>query len=77
MSAYIDWTLEDWLNAVYCETCGLPLLEVEDSEGVGHYECPFCTWEEDTLVEHNAKISELERTIQALREENKRLKAEE
>ena len=43
------WTMEQWQNAVYCEDCGLPMLEVEDSQNRGHYLCPYCTWTSDEI----------------------------
>jgi hypothetical protein len=52
-----DWTEEDWTNAIYCSTCGLPMFEVpfeeqEHSEQElkiegGTYQCVYCTWRED------------------------------
>ena len=52
-----DWTEEDWTNAVYCPTCGLPMFEVPFEEQQhseqelkiegGTYQCVYCTWRED------------------------------
>jgi hypothetical protein len=52
-----DWTEEDWTNAVYCPTCGLPMFEVPFGEQQhsdqelkiegGTYQCVYCTWRED------------------------------
>jgi hypothetical protein len=55
------WTMEQWQNAVYCEDCGLPMLEVEDSQNRGHYLCPYCTWtsdEIDILKAENGRLLE-------------------
>jgi hypothetical protein len=47
-----DWTLEDWLNAEYCEDCGLPLIAVEAEKGdnFGVMICVYCTWVEDDKI---------------------------
>jgi hypothetical protein len=59
-----DWTDEQWRNAIFCEECGLPMLEVEDAPNHGHYECVFCTWQEDENIIENglrAQIRKLEK----------------
>ena len=43
-----DFTAEDWTNAAFCETCGLPLLSLDPNEnGIGEQICIYCTWKED------------------------------
>jgi hypothetical protein len=52
-----EWTHEEWINASFCEECGLPLLEVENEEGgAGTYICVYCTWMEDEEVIYQQKI---------------------
>lgn len=50
-----DWTREDWDNAIFCDTCGLPLLQLEPEEGkeFGEYLCVACEWEADLHVLQN------------------------
>jgi hypothetical protein len=64
------WTKDQWDNAVYCETCGLPMLEVSDDEkGThGHYECPYCTWMEDHQMIENDIRTRAERAEALLKE---------
>jgi len=51
MYLYKDWQAEDFLNAVFCAECGLPMIEVpsEHDPRVGHYECPICDKEPNLL----------------------------
>jgi len=62
MSAWKEWTQEDWQRAVYCDTCGLPLLE--EGEGIGHYICVYCNWTND----EKDVIASKDETIRKLRE---------
>ena len=56
-----DWTTEDWLNATFCDVCGLPMLMIEDESGQsGTYLCVYCTWVEDQQIIQRAEISRLE-----------------
>lgn len=55
-----DWTADEWSNAVYCEDCGLPLLEIPNEKGdAGSYQCVYCTWLEDHLVQANSIKTEI------------------
>lgn len=57
-----DWTAEQWANAVYCDDCGLPLLEIPSESGsAGTYQCVYCTWLTDHLHEASARRSMIER----------------
>lgn len=62
-----DWNEEDWINASYCDTCGLPLimLEPEEGEDCGEMACVYCTWEEDQTSIFEGKIADLQSTIAA------------
>jgi hypothetical protein len=60
-----DWNEEDWINASYCDTCGLPLimLEPEEGETCGEMACVYCTWEEDQTSIFEGKLAELQSAI--------------
>ncbi len=63
-----DFTTEDWLNASYCESCGLPLMQSEpDENGVSETFCVYCTWIEDDKVIGNKRTRELESELASLR----------
>lgn len=64
-----DWTAEDWANAVYCETCGLPLIMLEpNEEGIGLMVCPYCEWVEDDHKLLSAQIAELKKKFTRCKE---------
>ena len=60
-TAWKEFTPEDWANAVFCDVCGLPLLEIEPEEGeiVGEMMCVYCTWQDDYTHEMLGKVSEV------------------
>lgn len=63
------WTAEDWSNAEFCDTCGLPLLRIEPEEGevVGKMMCVYCTWHDDELMilmDRLYKVSALVKELQ-------------
>lgn len=63
-----EFTVEDWINAVFCDVCDLPLLETEPNEnGVSGYMCVYCTWIEDETAIFNGKIAALQREVDRLK----------
>lgn len=56
-----DWTADDWLHAVYCSDCGLPLLNIpsESDSSTGYQMCVYCTWKSDEQVILRKKLVEI------------------
>jgi hypothetical protein len=66
-----NWTMEQWQNAVYCEDCGLPMLEVEDGQNHGYYLCPYCTWTSDEVDSLKAQNALLRAALTKIRDTSK------
>jgi hypothetical protein len=69
---WVDWTTEDWANATFCPTCGLPMLLIEPDPGedVGQMLCPYCEWKHDEDVLLKAALKKLYNAIARLAEED-------
>lgn len=65
------WTPQNFLDAHYCEECGLPTFEVQEVDEKGsdiwRYMCVYCEWRSDEKIILEQKVSRLERENSELR----------
>lgn len=64
-----DWDAEDWANAVYCQTCGLPMFEVpeQDRECNETHQCVYCAWVKDQEKLFKLRLTTLYKDIDRIR----------